>query len=67
MQNILINDDFRKSISRLRAILPVLSFTLLIATYLISAVIMGIFHAQRVQPDSDVPTQAANLIYFFQN
>ncbi|MFM9949467.1 MAG: hypothetical protein ACKV1O_16135 [Saprospiraceae bacterium] len=46
MQNILINDDFGKSIKRLRAILPKLSFGLLIATYLISAVIMGIFHAQ---------------------
>lgn len=46
MQNILINDDFEKSIKRLRSILPVLSFSLLIITYLISAVIMGIFHAQ---------------------
>ncbi|NRB50824.1 MAG: hypothetical protein HRU41_24355 [Saprospiraceae bacterium] len=46
MQNILINDDFGKSIKRLRSILPVLSFSLLIITYLISAVIMGIFHAQ---------------------
>ncbi len=46
MQNILINDDFGKSIKRLRSILPVLSFSLLIVSYLISAVIMGIFHAQ---------------------
>lgn len=46
MQNILINDDFGKSIRRLRSILPKLSFGLLIATYLISAIIMGIFHAQ---------------------
>jgi len=46
MQNILINDDFGKSIKRLRSILPVLSFSLLIITYLISAVIMGIFHGQ---------------------
>ena len=46
MQNILINDDFGRSIKRLRSILPVLSFSLLIVTYLISAVIMGIFHAQ---------------------
>lgn len=46
MQNILINNDFGKSIKRLRSILPVLSFSLLIITYLISAVIMGIFHAQ---------------------
>lgn len=46
MQNILINNDFNKAIQRLRAILPKLSFTLLIATYVISAIIMGIFHAQ---------------------
>lgn len=46
MQNTLINNDFGKSIKRLRAILPKLSFSLLIATYLISAIIMGIFHAQ---------------------
>ena len=47
MQNILINDDFGKSIKRLRSILPVLSFSLLITTYVISAIIMGIFHAQK--------------------
>ena len=46
MQNILINDDFGRSIKRLRSILPKLSFGLLISTYLISALIMGIFHAQ---------------------
>ena len=47
MQNILINDDFGKSVKRLRSILPVLSFSLLITTYVISAIIMGIFHAQK--------------------
>lgn len=47
MKNILINEDFGKSIKRLRAILPILSFSLLILTYLISAIIMGIFHAQK--------------------
>ena len=46
MQNILINKSFSKSIERLRNILPFISFSLLIATYLISAVIMGIFHTQ---------------------
>ncbi|MCB0633027.1 MAG: hypothetical protein KDD15_24985, partial [Lewinella sp.] len=46
MQNILVNDDFERSIKRLRSILPKLSFGLLISTYVISAVIMGIFHAQ---------------------
>ncbi len=44
--NTLINDDFSRSIKRLRSILPKLSFGLLIATYLISAIIMGIFHTQ---------------------
>ena len=44
--NTLINDDFSRSVKRLRSILPKLSFGLLIATYLISAIIMGIFHAQ---------------------
>ena len=47
MQNILINDEFEKSIKKLRSILPVLSFSLLITTYVISAIIMGIFHAQK--------------------
>ena len=46
MQHILINEDFRKSIQKLRSILPFLSFALLITTYIISAIIMGIFHAQ---------------------
>ncbi len=47
MENILINEDFNKSIKKLRSVLPTLSFGLLIATYLISAIIMGIFHAQK--------------------
>ncbi len=46
MNNTLINDDFNKSIMKLRKILPTLTFGLLIGTYLISAIIMGIFHAQ---------------------
>lgn len=45
----LINEDFEKSIKKLRGILPVLSFTLLIITYIISAIIMGIFHAQKAE------------------
>ena len=44
--NIIINKDFQSSILRLRKILPVITFGLLIGTYLISAIIMGIFHAQ---------------------
>ena len=46
MQNILINNDFQNSIKQLRRVLPGLTWTLLIGTYLISAIIMGIFHAQ---------------------
>lgn len=46
MENLLINEDFGRSIKRMRSILPKLSFGLLISTYLISAIIMGIFHAQ---------------------
>ncbi|MEL7196393.1 MAG: hypothetical protein AAFO96_28425 [Bacteroidota bacterium] len=46
MENVLINADFERSIKTLRRILPKLSFGLLIGTYLISALIMGIFHAQ---------------------
>ena len=49
MKNMLINEDFEKSIKKLRGILPVLSFTLLIITYIISAIIMGIFHAQKAE------------------
>ena len=43
MENSIINNDFNKAINRLRRILPMLSFGLLIGTYLISAIIMGIF------------------------
>ena len=47
MQNtIIINKEFQKSFARLRRVLPTVTFGLLIGTYLISAIIMGIFHAQ---------------------
>ena len=49
MHKSLINQDFVASVHYLRRILPKLSFGLVIATYLISALIMGIFHAQNVQ------------------
>lgn len=76
MQNMLINDDFRKSIKRLRSVLPVLSFGLLISTYLISAIIMGIFHAQNA-PNIGfliaaylvplaIQTGRGTLVFFFQ-
>ncbi|MEL6659156.1 MAG: hypothetical protein AAFN93_10005 [Bacteroidota bacterium] len=50
MKHIIVNNDFVNSIKALRAVLPKLSFGLLITTYVISALIMGIFHAQ------DAPT-----------
>lgn len=46
MAHTLINQDFSNSVLTLRKILPKLSFGLLIATYAISAIIMGIFHAE---------------------
>lgn len=46
MESTLINQDFERSIKRLRQILPKLAFGLLIGTYLTSAIIMGLFHAQ---------------------
>ena len=49
MQNSIVNNDFNKAINRLRKILPILSFGLLIGTYLISAIIMGILHAQNAE------------------
>lgn len=45
MENTLINKNFQVSIQNMRSILPKLSFGLLIGTYLISALIMAIFHS----------------------
>ncbi len=42
----MVNRDFERAIRQMRRILPLLSFGLLIGTYLISALIMGIFHAR---------------------
>lgn len=44
--NKLTNRDFERAVKTLRRILPKLSFALLIITYGISAVVMGIFHAK---------------------
>ncbi|WP_367389049.1 hypothetical protein [Lewinella sp. LCG006] len=76
MNNILINQDFENAIKRLRAILPKLSFALLIATYLISALIMGIFHAQNATDVGmkiaafliplAIQTGRGTLVFFFQ-
>lgn len=46
MESMLVNHDFERAIRRMRRILPALSFGLLIGTYIISALIMGIFHAE---------------------
>lgn len=46
MEHTLINNDFALALRRMRRILPVLSFGLLIGTYLVSALIMGIFHSK---------------------
>ena len=76
MQNTLINNDFSKTLNRLRRILPSLAFGLLIGTYLISAIIMGIFHAQTA-PNIGfmiaaflvplaIQTGRGTLVFFFQ-
>lgn len=46
MENSLVNRDFERVIKQMRRVLPLLSFGLLIGTYIISALIMGIFHAE---------------------
>lgn len=46
MQATIINTDFDRSVKRLRRVLPALSFGLLIATYLVPAIIMGMFHSK---------------------
>ena len=76
MENSIINNDFNKAINRLRKILPILSFGLLIGTYLISAIIMGIFHAQNAENIGFViaaflvplaiQTGRGTLVFFFQ-
>ena len=46
MENTLVNPDFEGAIRQMRRVVPMLSFRLLIGTYLVSALIMDIFHAQ---------------------
>lgn len=46
MEHTLVNHDFERAVRQMRRVLPMLSFGLLIGTYLVSALIMGIFHAQ---------------------
>ncbi len=76
MKHRLINQDFDSSVKQLRRILPKLAFGLLIGTYLISALIMGIFHAQNA-PNIGftiaayliplaIQTGRGTLVFFFQ-
>jgi hypothetical protein len=76
MQSTLVNKDFERAVKHLRRILPRLSFGLLISTYLISALIMGIFHAQNA-PNLGfkvaaflvplaIQTGRGTLVFFFQ-
>lgn len=76
MQNTLVNRDFERAVKQLRRVLPRLSFGLLIGTYLISALIMGIFHAQNAPHFGfqvaaflvplAIQTGRGTLVFFFQ-
>lgn len=76
VQNTLVNKDFQRAVKTLRKILPRLSFALLIGTYLISALIMGLFHAQNAPSKAvafaafavPIAIQAGRgtLVFFFQ-
>lgn len=76
MNNPLVNQDFEQAVSKLRKILPKFSFGLLIATYLISALIMGIFHSQNAPHIGftiaaflvpiAIQTGRGTLVFFFQ-
>lgn len=76
MQDSIVNRDFERAVKQLRRILPKLSFGLLIGTYVISALIMGIFHAQNA-PNFGfqvaafliplaIQTGRGTLVFFFQ-
>lgn len=74
--NKLVNKDFERAVKQLRRILPKLSFTLLIGTYLISALIMGLFHAQSAESPGffvaafavpmAIQAGRGTLVFFFQ-
>ena len=76
MENSLINRDFERAVKQMRRVLPMLSFGLLIGTYLISALIMGIFHAQNAPSISfkiaaflvplAIQMGRGTLVFFFQ-
>ena len=76
LQNTLVNKDFQRAVKTLRKVLPRLSFGLLIGTYLTSALIMGLFHAQNAPSKAvafaafavPIAIQAGRgtLVFFFQ-
>jgi len=76
MEHTLVNHDFERAVRQMRRVLPLLSFGLLIGTYLVSALIMGIFHAQDA-PNTGfkiaaflvplaIQTGRGTLVFFFQ-
>lgn len=74
--NTLVNKDFVRAIKTLRRLIPKLSFGLLIGTYLISAIIMGLFHAEAAQSNAirfaaflvplAIQAGRGTLVFFFQ-
>jgi hypothetical protein len=72
----LVNKDFQRAVKTLRRVLPKLSFGLLIGTYLISALIMGLFHAENAPSPAFMVAAFAvplaiqagrgTLVFFFQ-
>lgn len=76
VQNTLVNRDFERAVKTMRRILPKLAFGLLIGTYLISALIMGLFHAENATTPAFVFAAFAvplaiqagrgTLVFFFQ-
>ena len=76
MEHTLVNHDFERAVRQMRRVLPLLSFGLLIGTYLISALIMGIFHAQDAPSlgfkiaaflvPLAIQTGRGTLVFFFQ-
>lgn len=76
LQNSLVNRDFERAVKTLRRILPKLAFGLLIGTYLISALIMGLFHAENARTPAfafaafavplAIQAGRGTLVFFFQ-
>ncbi len=76
MEHTLVNHDFERAVRQMRKVLPMLSFGLLIGTYLVSALIMGIFHAQDAESTGfkvasflvplAIQAGRGTLVFFFQ-